>query len=182
MNPSVDLSALPLRDIHLPDPVPWWPPAPGWWLLAALALLGAIAFGLHYYRYRSRRSALRALGRARAALDRGADPVGCLQEVSTVLRRFAMTCAEARRGEDVTDFRCVAGLIGERWLAYLDSRWPRDAFRNGAGRLLLAAPYARPHTVAPGQALDLIAITTAWIRAQKLARRSIFAMIEPPRA
>ena len=27
-----------LRDIHLPQAVHWWPPAPGWWLVAALVL------------------------------------------------------------------------------------------------------------------------------------------------
>ena len=27
-----------LRDIHLPDPVSWWPPAPGWWILAVIVV------------------------------------------------------------------------------------------------------------------------------------------------
>lgn len=40
----MDPSALAqLRDIHPPLAVSWWPPAPGWWLLAliAVALVGA---------------------------------------------------------------------------------------------------------------------------------------------
>lgn len=37
MNPQDPLAQL--KDIHLPEAVGWWPPAPGWWLLALLALL-----------------------------------------------------------------------------------------------------------------------------------------------
>ena len=38
-----ELQQLPLRDIHLPEAVSWWPPAYGWWLL--VVLLGACAWG-----------------------------------------------------------------------------------------------------------------------------------------
>jgi hypothetical protein len=33
-----------LADIHLPEPVSFWPPAPGWWILAAI-VIAAIIFG-----------------------------------------------------------------------------------------------------------------------------------------
>ena len=56
MNPAVDVSQLPLRDIHLPAAIGWWPPALGWWLLAALVLAAAGLYGLHYYRSRHKRA------------------------------------------------------------------------------------------------------------------------------
>jgi Domain of unknown function (DUF4381) len=177
MNPEIDFSQLPLHDIHLPGPVAWWPPAIGWWLLAALALAALAACGVHYYRGRHRRAALRALQRVRAALEQGAEPVGCLQSVSTVLRRFAMTTAQRpARTDPLAASRPsadeVAGLIGERWLKYLDSRWQRDAFTRGAGRLLLAAPYARPSSVERLEALELTALCSEWLKGQPRARRA----------
>ena len=172
MNPT-DISALPLRDIHLPGAVGWWPPAVGWWIVAALLLAAGVVYAVLFYRSRHRRAALRALARVRAGLEQGAEPVASLQRVSTLLRRFAMTTAqEAAEREPLVTIGGdeVAGLIGERWLQYLDSRWERDAFTRGAGRLLLAAPYARPDSVQREQALELTALCRAWIGSEHGSR------------
>lgn len=166
MNPTVDVSQLPLRDIHLPITPGWWPPALGWWLLAAAVLAAAAVYGLHYYRARHKRAALRAMTRVRSALEQGAEPVACLQFLSTILRRFAMTSVARAAGEPD-----VAGLIGERWLAYLDSRWARTEFSAGLGKRLLAAPYARPNSIERVTALELTALCTAWLAAQPATPR-----------
>ena len=43
-----------LRDIHEPLPPPFWPPAPGWWILAFLVMaLIAVAIWLAWRRYRA---------------------------------------------------------------------------------------------------------------------------------
>ena len=59
---------LPLRDIHLPDPVSWWPMAPGWWLLFFLLVL-LISLSIFFLRRRQqyRRS---AVYKAKQELDR----------------------------------------------------------------------------------------------------------------
>jgi hypothetical protein len=56
-----------LRDIHLPDPISWWPLAPGWWLLAIIGIAGSVIAGrllVKRYKNRSyRRQALAQLKR-----------------------------------------------------------------------------------------------------------------------
>ena len=47
-----------LRDIHLPQAVHWWPPAPGWWIVAALILALTIWLG-RYLQARYRRQYFR---------------------------------------------------------------------------------------------------------------------------
>jgi hypothetical protein len=166
MNQTVDYTQLPLRDIHLPGAVGWWPPAPGWWLLAALVLAGLAVYAVHYYRGRHKRVALRALTRVRAALEQGAEPVACLQNVSTILRRFAMTSVAASRANESAAALDVPGLIGERWLQYLDGRWERTDFTAGLGRQLLAAPYTRPNRIERTAALELTGLCAQWLAAQ----------------
>jgi hypothetical protein len=164
MNPSVDYSQLPLRDIHLPDAVGWWPPAPGWWLILFGIFAVLVYAGIRRYRFRRHRAALRALAGIAAELERGAEPVTCLQTLSAVLRRFVMTVAQP------SEARTVPGLTGTRWLEYLDERWTADAFRNGVGRMLLEAPYAPEHSVSPDRARELTSLCADWIRAQQRGR------------
>ena len=104
MNQSFDPSQIPLRDIHLPEAITWWPPAVGWWVLAGAALLITAGFAVRYVRYRPHRTALKALNAALAALRSGGDPAACAQAVSTVVRRLAMTLSP--------DPNRVAGLAG----------------------------------------------------------------------
>ena len=167
---QTDFSQLPLRDIHLPGAIGWWPPAPGWWLLVALLLAGLALYGLFWYRGRHRRVALRSLTRVRVALEQGAEPVACLQSVSTILRRFAMTSVATSRAALLEPD--VPGLIGERWLRYLDSRWERSDFAAGPGRELLAAPYARPNSIERMTALELTTLCIAWLAAQPTRQRA----------
>jgi hypothetical protein len=157
MNPTLDAAQLPLRDIHLPAPVGWWPPAPGWWLIAALAIAAGVVAALRWRRTRSRRTALRSIARAIAALDRGEDPAQCLQRLSVLLRRFAMT---------VGDAAAVAGLSGEAWLEYLNGRCPDGGFAGESGRRMLAASYRPPSNVTRDEALEFGRLCSTWVKAQ----------------
>lgn len=151
MEPTPDL---PLRDIHLPDPVGWWPPAPLWWLLAAL-LAAAVAIGLwHYRRGRTRRAALRELAALRAQFAGHQDAACLLRDLSALMRRVAL--AHHPRA-------AVAGLCGDAWLDFLDRSGP-GGFRHGPGRALADGPYRRAAAV---DAAALLGACERWVRAQR---------------
>jgi hypothetical protein len=123
-------TALPLRDIHLPAAVSWWPPALGWWLLIALAALltAALLLGRHLWcRRRMRRLALNQLEELRSL--GGPELVVSL---SRLLRQAAILHFTAEP---------IAGLQGKAWLEFLDRPFSDAPFSCGVGRCLADGPY-----------------------------------------
>ena len=152
MNPADPLAAL--RDIHVPDPPGFWPPAPGWiGILCLLAAAGvaAVVFAARRWRAgRFRREALADLRSLRIRRHAGAPDVEIAMELSMLLRRVAL--ARHPRSD-------VAGLTGERWIGWLESTLPEIG--ASARTALLEAPYARECRFDATHALDAC---ERWIR------------------
>jgi len=164
VNPDLELA---LRDIHLPDAVAWWPPAPGWWILGALLALSMLAFfrflrWLHRRR-RVQKAALRTLGRIFDGAGRHpSQQQQLVRETSVLLRRTALTRYPRES---------VAALTGEDWLTFLDQPLAGSVhaggFSQGPGRVLARGPYAPQCDVDPPALHQLCA---SWIRALPTGR------------
>ncbi len=153
---TVDPQQLPLRDIHLPTPVSWWPPAPGWWILLGL-LIALVWLGLWAWKQRKAvKQSLKSLTQARFetlrdTYRRDRDPRRLVQEISVLLRRASMSLLPRERS---------AGLTGEAWLGFLDRMVDGTEFSEGVGRVLLDAPY-KAHPDFDAEAL--LALCQNWI-------------------
>jgi hypothetical protein len=138
----MDPTQIPLRDLHLPEVIGWWPLAPGWWFL-----IGLVVAALGYFLFRSlvrwranaaRRIALREIARIHGEYQQGADEISLAIELSELLRRAML--AYAPRDE-------VAGLTGMRWLQWLDQGLEDHPFSKGPGQNVESLPYRRPGVV-----------------------------------
>jgi len=142
-----------MRDIRLPEPDFWWPPAPGWWLLGVLSGMLLLALGLFIRRRRRlRRLALAELEGIRERFHRDGDRRALAMALNMLLRRVAL----ARH-----DRHSVAPLRGEAWLEFLDTTGHTRHFARGIGRALLQAPY-RPDTGFDER--SLLELVEKWIR------------------
>ena len=163
-NPTQQPSQLTLRDIHLPDPVSWWAPAPGWWMLLTLLILFTLAtmWGIRRYHQRNyRRLALRQLTMLEQNFNQQQDNQQRVQQLSQLLRHMAVLHYPPQQ---------CAGLHGEAWLEFLDQ--PFDSvkpFSTGAGQCLASGPYQQ---VTPQ--LDAIAVL-------QLSRRWLKRLPLPPK-
>lgn len=150
----MDPEQLPLRDLHLPEAIGWWPLAPGWWLLIALAVVAMVVLFRRYLRTRARgaarRHALLQLKELTAEFEQHRDAVAFSSALSALLRRTML--AYAPRQE-------VAGLTGDEWLAWLDKDLDQPRFQSEAGRKLLELPYRAPRDEV--SALDLVDVVAA---------------------
>lgn len=127
-------SDLPLREIHLPEAVAWWPPAIGWWLLVFL-VLALVWLGFWFFRrLLHSKKAVRSAKKLLAELknDSSLDQAQKLAKLSMLLRRVAIS---------LSPDKTVAGLTGQAWLQYLDRNTTGGPFNEGVGRLLMESPY-----------------------------------------
>lgn len=152
MNPADPLAAL--RDIHVPDAPGFWPPAPGWIVVACLVTAAGIAAAIVSVRRwragRFRRDALAVLRSLRAQHAAGAPETEIAMQLSMLVRRVAL--ARHPREE-------IAGLTGDRWMTRLESTLPDIGI--SARTALLEAPYSRRCDVDLARAL---AACELWIR------------------
>ncbi len=122
-----------LHPLRAPEAIYWWPPAPGWWLLASLLLLAlvlAIWFTMRSYQQRTYlRKASAELASARLQWQTDGDTLSYLQQVNRTLK------AVAGRSFPAID---SAALSGSSWREFLNTAVPTPLF----GTMLDWAPYA----------------------------------------
>ena len=125
-NPLVNL-----KDIHLPPPVSFWPPAPGWWILALLLIstlfIGGVWLYRKYKKSKPKTEALRILKDLQILYQNSQDDLVSLRNLSNLLRRTALT---------YYDNDTVASLQGSSWLEFLDETGKTKEFSQGVGKVL----------------------------------------------
>lgn len=149
---------LAIRDIHLPEAVSWWPPAPGWWGLLGLIVLLALVVLFVRSRRRRRRlrnSAIAELTRICDAFGQHRDSMRLVRELSVLLRRIAISYFP--RSD-------VAALTGDEWLRFLDTcgelAGSDQGFSKGPGKILDSGPYQARLEI---DAQALIVLCRRWV-------------------
>ena len=150
-----------LHDIIVPAPVPWWPPAPGWYWVLGFVLVLALVFAfrafIRWQRNRYRREALAELAQLEYQLKSAGARASVLLALSELLKRTALTAFPREQ---------VASLTGLEWFAFLDGTAKGSSFGVGLGATLENAIYdSRKVEVLDEQELQaLLSAISHWIK------------------
>jgi hypothetical protein len=149
------MEPLPLRDIHLPLPVGFWPLAPGWWIVGIVALM-ILALALFLlYRHRRPTALKEALAKLEVFLsDAELSPMARNQGISLLLRQLAIST----EGRDE-----IAGLSGSAWIAWLEKRLSNQEMSNAMKQFLEQGPYSRQNEIRTNSPAFRKEITAAFL-------------------
>ena len=152
MNPDL-LSQL--RDIHASAPVSWWPPAPGWWVLAllVLALLGWLGRRMlaRLRVHQRRKQMLGWVEHLNASIDPRRDPQAYLSTLNRIFKLVAMRAFPAQQ---------CAALNGQDWVDFLIENMKKSSSAESLG-VLANGPYDPAPEFDPELMSEL---TRYWIR------------------
>ena len=149
-----------LEPIIAPDPVSFWPPAPGWYVLAVIALL-LVFYGVYllirkYQKNLYRRLALQEL--ATLELNTNSQQIAqSIASLNTLLKRTALAGYPRDK---------VASLSGKDWLAFLEKTCPTLRFTDSPGKLLAEIAYIKEgaDNIQNKDWQELLSMCKQWIR------------------
>ncbi len=150
-----------LADIHLPAPVSFWPPAPGWWVLAILLLVaGFLLLRNLLARRRQRLVCQHALGELERCFQQLANTgdndyktlkLRFVNEFNSVLRRVALVHFPQAN---------VASLGGQAWVDFIRQKGDSSLLSQ---EIATALSYGRFQTECDVDAEAMNQLGRAWI-------------------
>ena len=154
----MDPEQIPLRDLHLPEAIGWWPLAPGWWVLIALALaaLGTLCYLLLQHRRRNayRRRGAQQLEQLYQCYAQQGDAQALVSGVNALLKSVALVAYPRE---------VVAPQHSGDWVRFLNAHARENPFAAGFGE----TPYR------PGCEVDVDALKASarsWIKHHQVRR------------
>lgn len=155
MTPDSSHQLAQLADIHAAAEPGLWPPAPGWWILAAVVLLVLYALlrkAIGKLAVRRRRQAwMNELASLAAEHDPIVDPHDYLAALNRLFRAVALRAFPGTT---------CAGLEGDDWVAFISGLMPEGEDVDGLA-ILARGPY-EPVPEFDAAALDRLAGT--WVK------------------
>jgi len=153
-----------LEPIIVPDPITFWPPQPGWYVVAiillGLAILGVKDWLANKKKNEYRNWALQELQK----IDVKEPDNGQLDRINKLLK------ATALQGFPRTE---VAELYGAKWLQFLEETYPKARFSEAPGIFLEEASYRRKRSINIKEEdwVEIIRLSGEWIKGHKINRR-----------
>lgn len=152
------MNELPLRDIHLPAEISWWPLAIGWWLLPVVIILSVFLI-VKFIKYKRlnkkiayRKIALNELNHLRSKYKDENNSIELIRSVSSLLRRITLSYLPREN---------AASLTGKNWVSLLNELSSHTIFTDETGLLLEQAPYMKQCEF---NQHELLSTCEAWIK------------------
>ena len=144
-----------LHDIHLPADPPWWPLAPGWWIVLGAAItVSALILIFWWRKHRWQKNIQTEINTV--IVKNSADLRLQLAGLSSLLRRVALYRFPKEK---------VASLHGRAWLEFLQSNSSDKHFEQSIIEPLAVGAYqARPGNKPLKTNDPLVLLVHKWIR------------------
>lgn len=130
-----------LKDIHLPDPIGWWPLAPGWYVLMAIVLMAFFGgFFIILRRHKNalpKKQALDLLKQYTELYEKDKNAQLASARISELLKRVALVYYPRLD---------VASMHGDSWIQFLNKTAKGVDFRP-VNSLLSESPFKQAETL-----------------------------------